>query len=67
MSEPPSTLPLRADTVRGLIKKHFHDRGLPTPPGLLIDFVRALGEAELRGFEECLSYFAPPTPENGDR
>lgn len=55
-----STLRTRYDDAKAIVKRHFHDQGISAPDGLIIDIVRALGAAELRGFSECMAFFEHP-------
>lgn len=50
-------LPRRArlDIVKAMVAKYYPPGDYPV--GLLSDLYKALGEAEMRGFEECMSCF----------
>ena len=43
--------------ARRLLADHFPGRTYPE--GFLIDLYKAIREAEMRGFAECLSFFEP--------
>lgn len=44
----------------------FHFPGGNCPPGLMTDIFKALGEAEHRGFAECLSIFQRQSSADND-
>lgn len=52
----------KAEIAKSLIKRHFP--GGNQPKGLLIDLYRALGEAEMRGYDDCLQFFEQHVPAN---
>lgn len=56
----------RYQIVKDVVAKHFPGGNAPT--GLLIDLYRALGEAELKGYWECLEMCRQHvSPDNDDR
>lgn len=56
----------RAALAKSIITTHYPDLSA-APKGLLITIFKALGEAELRGFDDCLSYFQQREAENDNR
>lgn len=56
----------RLQMLKDMIAKHFP--GGNAPAGLLTDLYRAIGEAELKGFGECIEMFdSKSSPDNDDR
>jgi len=56
----------RLQMVKDMMAKHFP--GGNAPAGLMIDMYKAIGEAELKGFGECLDFFTgQSSPANDDR
>lgn len=51
-------------TVKAIIARHYSES--PPPKGLLIDLYKAVREAEMRGFDDCMSFFERTMPANDD-
>jgi hypothetical protein len=52
----------KAEITKAILKRHFP--GGNQPKGLLMDIYKALGEAELRGYADCLRFFEQSHPDN---
>jgi hypothetical protein len=58
--------PHRLQMVKDMVAKHF--LGGNVPKGLLIDLYQMIGQAELKGFDDCLDVFRQQaSPANDDR
>lgn len=55
----------RFELAKTIIAKHYPDRGA-APDGLLVSLIKAFGEAEQRGFGECLIFFERQYPADND-
>lgn len=52
----------KLEIAKALIARHYPDGS--RPEGLLTDLYRALGEAEMRGFDDCMAVFERQYPAN---
>lgn len=55
----------RFELAKTIIAKHYPDQAA-APDGLLVSMIKALGEAELRGFDECMLFFKRQNPPDND-
>lgn len=60
-----SDLRQRFELAKHIIATHYPDKRT-APAGLQMALIKAFGEAELRGYDECLRYFTEGTAAAND-